>query len=233
MREVAPTLGPVQKVPGIKHDELQVAARTTGAGVYAPYSPNGASVRLLRYGGGSVAVGKLKGVLANALGVATGIGGRVWVMWGGDSGGIAVTRSNMAVTRFEPIQHLDPRPFTLDRLYGDGRLGGLDLLVDEAPKSAPTASGGFYARVLAELSVLATIASKTAKTGKILSYSVKVKVSDAGDPVASAVVHLDGKTAKTNSKGAAVLKLPGSAATTQKLRVSRPSYQLVSRSLEL
>ena len=39
--------------------------------------------------------------------VATGLDGRLWVMWGdvnGSASRIAVTRSNKAGTKFEPIQ---------------------------------------------------------------------------------------------------------------------------------
>lgn len=55
-------------------------------------------------------------------------------MWG-DEHGIAVTRSNTAVTRFEPIQRLDHASTTLYRLAGDGRNALLDLFVDEIPNT--------------------------------------------------------------------------------------------------
>lgn len=150
MRAAAPTLGSATKAPGKTRDELVIASRDTGPGVFGAYTPDGSHVRLLRYGGGTVAVGKLKGVDANVMGVATGLGGRIWVMWGQDGMPVAVTRSNKAVARFEPIQRVNPDPFTLYRLSGDGRLGPLDLFVDQIPSSKKTIppSGTFYARVL-------------------------------------------------------------------------------------
>ena len=43
-------------------------------------------------------------------------------MWADDSGGgVAVTRSNKAVTRFEPIQHLKLKSAVIYRVSGDGR----------------------------------------------------------------------------------------------------------------
>ena len=81
--------------------------------------------------------------------------GRIWVMWGNAAvgGGVAVTRSNMAVTRFEPIQRLKLKSGSLYRLSGDGRLGPLDLLVDQIPDVSPIQpAGSFYGRVLPELS---------------------------------------------------------------------------------
>ncbi len=50
------------------------------------------------------------------MGVATGIDGRIWMMWGSDSGEISVTRSNKAATKFEPIQKLHDRVTILGRL---------------------------------------------------------------------------------------------------------------------
>ena len=94
-------------------------------------------MRLLRYGGGTVAVGSLASATPAALGVATGIDGRIWVMWGSDNGNIAVTRSNKAVTRFEPIQQLSDKIVTLFHLAGDGRLGPLDLLADQLADTNP------------------------------------------------------------------------------------------------
>ena len=73
-------------------------------------------------------------------------------MWGDDSGGgVNVTRSNKAVTRFEPIQHLNPNSAILYRLSGDGRLGPLDLLVDQIRNVTPIQPPGlFYGRALAD-----------------------------------------------------------------------------------
>src|ERR1700760_4429840 len=69
---------------------LRVAGRDTGPGVFAGYPADFATtthMRLLRYGGGSVAVGSVKGLHAASWGVATGPDGRLWGAWAGGGNG--------------------------------------------------------------------------------------------------------------------------------------------------
>ena len=102
---------------------------------------------------------------AKELGVATGLDGRIWVMWGDDSGGgVAVTRSNKAVTRFEPIQHLKPNSAVLYRISGDGRLGPLDLLVDQIPEREPDSAAGRVLRPSARGALGGVLASSRSRT---------------------------------------------------------------------
>jgi hypothetical protein len=212
LNQVAPTVGTPQMVPGPLRNQLVVAGRSTGPGVFAAYSPDNKNVRLLRYGGGSVALGSAKGVTPNRMGVATGPGGRLWVMWGAESQKIAVTRSNKAVTRFEPIQRIPLNANGLARLSGDGQLGPLDLLADGlAPGGATPAT--MYARVLAELSAKGSL-----KKGKL-----KVTVTDAGDPVSGAKVKAAGKTATTNGSGLATLSL-GKSVKHVTVKITAPGY---------
>jgi hypothetical protein len=204
--------------------------------VFAAYSADGTHVRLLRYGGGTVAVGSRKGTGAKRLGVATGPDGRMWVMWGDDSGGgIAVTRSNKAVTRFEPIQHVNPNAFGLARIFGDGRLGPLDLLVDEIPtvKGSPPPAGLYYRRLLPLLSAGQKVTKVKSKSGKLLGFALKVTVSDAGDAVQGATVSAKGTHGKTGKNGVAILSLPASAAGATTVKVTAPAYTPLSVSLQL
>jgi len=231
---VAPAVGAPQLVPGQQRNELVIAGRDTGPGVFAAYTPDNKVVRLVRYGGGSVAVGSVAGVTPKTLGVATGPDGRIWVMWGDDSAGLAVTRSNKGVTRFEPIQHLTHVPSSLFRLAGDGRLGPLDLLVDEIPpvKSGPIPPAGtFYARVLPVLSMTVGSTAVKDKHGKVTGYTLTVKVTDAGDPVAAATVQAAGHTAKTTAAGTAKLSIPPQASGHVTVTVTKPTYQVLSRSV--
>jgi hypothetical protein len=213
LQAVAPKIGSPQLALGQPRDYLVLAGRDSGPGVFAAYTPDGSHVRLLRYGAGTVAVGSLAGVTAKVLAVATGLGGRIWVMWGDEAGGVAVTRSNRAVTRFEPIQHLNPNAFTLWNLAGDGRLGPLDLLVDETANSKgvipPPAA--FYARVLPELSAKVSAHAAKDKAGKVTAHNLIVKVTDAGDAVAGTTVSAKGHHKKTNAHGVAKLTIVGSA----------------------
>lgn len=114
-------------------------------------------------------------------------------------------RANKAVTRFEQIQHLNPNAFSLERISGDGRLGPLDLLVDEIPnfKGAVPPAGEFYARVLPELSASASVTKIKSKSGKLLGFKLAVAVADAGDAVQGATVSVKGHNAKTSKTGVA------------------------------
>jgi hypothetical protein len=215
------TGGPTVKVPGQTRNEVVISGRDSGPGIFAAYTTDGTSVRLARYGGGSVSVGSVSGVTAKLLGTATGLDGRIWVMWGDENGGVALTRSNRAVTRFEPIQRVDPHAFTLYRLGGDGRLGPLDLLVE---MSKGQSGGTFAARVLPVLSDSTKSAAVKNKSGAVIAHVLTVTVSDAGDPVPGATVTVQGHHATTTKKGLVQVTLPGAGGTTQ-LTVTAPGYQ--------
>jgi hypothetical protein len=195
--------------------------------VYGAYTTNNKSVKLIRYGGGSVSVGSLKSVTPKAMGVATSLAGRIWVMWGDDSvgGGVAVTRSNKAVTRFEPIQKLKPNSGSLYRLSGDGRLGPLDLLVGQIPNTNPIqAPGSFYARVLPVMSVATSVHAIKNKKLKVVGHKLEVAVSDAGDAVAGASVAAGKKSGTTNSKGVITLTFSGASPGRVSLTVTKAGY---------
>jgi hypothetical protein len=235
LQGVAPTLGSAQQVPGQSRTALVLAGRDTGPGVFGAYTPDGTHVRLLRYGGGSVAVGSRAGTTAKVLGVATGLDGRIWVMWGDDGGGgIAFTRSNKAVTRFEPIQDADPRAGSIYRVQGDGRLGPLDLLVDAIPsgKGPVQPTGLYYARVWPELSATASVTAVKNK-GLVVAHKLSVVVTDAGDPVAGATVSAKGQQKKTNAQGVAVLTLAGAAGGPATVTVTAPKYRVLTETVQL
>ncbi len=221
IRAVAPALGAVMQVPGQLRDEQVLAGRDSGAGVFTAYTTDGQRVSLLRYGGGSVSVGRVTGVSAKDMGVATGRGGRIWVMWGDENGGLVVTRSNRAVTRFEPLQRVNPHAFTLYRISGDGRLGPLDLFADEIPtvggKLQP--AGSFHARVLPELT--ASVRATASGHGR---HALSVRVTDAGDAVAGAKVSVAGRSSTTGPSGTARLLLPATVLDPVTVAVRRAGY---------
>jgi hypothetical protein len=226
IRGAAPALQSPTRIPGNTKNEAVISGRDKGSGVFAAYTTDNSHVRLIRYGGGSIAVGSLTGVTPKAIGTATGLDGRIWVMWGDENGGIAITRSNKAVTKFEPIQQVNPHAFSLYRVGGDGRLGPLDLLVEMIPeannKTLPP--GTFHARVLPELTGTPSAVTIT-QNGKTTGYKLTVTVTDAGDAVSGATVQVDGKSAKTASNGVAKLTLPASAPGTATVTVTAPTYQ--------
>ena len=233
LQAVAPSLGTPQLVPGQHRNQLVVAGTAPGSHFYAAYTMDNTSVRLLEYGGGSVAVGAVPGVNADVLGVATGLAGRIWVMWGDSGHGIAVTRSNTAVTRFEPIQHLPYQSTSLYRLAGDGQYGPLDLLVDEIPNTGGgQVPGTFFARVLPKLSAKATVKAVKSKKGVIVSHKVIVAVTDAGDP-AHAIVKIAGQQQTTNNSGIATFSLAASIKGTVTVTVSALDYAVTTTSVHL
>jgi hypothetical protein len=189
-------------------------------------------VRLLRYGGGSVAVGSVKGLHAAVSSVATSLDGRLWVMWAGDINGhgvTAFTRSNKAVTRFEPIQTGRFTWADLFTLSGDGRLGPLDLLMSGTPDTkGPLVQGIYYARLLPELSV--TIGKTSVGKGK---FKLKAVVTDAGDAVSGATVSAKGKSKTTGAKGSAQLTINGSAGDHVNVTITHSGYRSLTVSVKL
>jgi hypothetical protein len=236
IQTVAPSAGTPDKVPGQPRDDEVVAGRDKGPGVFGAYTTDNRHVRLLRYGGGTVAVGSPASVIPVALGVATGIGGRIWVMWGGDSGNIAVTRSNKAVTKFEPIQHLSDKIITLLDLAGDGRLGPLDLLAEQIADTHPLLPTGVYhARVLPELSAAVKVQPIAATRNKkvVIAHTLTVTVTDAGDTVSGATVAVKGQLKRTSGKGVAKITLPGARTGKVTVTVTAPTYQKLTTAVQL
>lgn len=229
VQAVAPTIGNAEQWPGQTKPELVISGRDSGAGVYGAYTPDSNHVRLQRYGGGSVAVGSLSGVTASSLGTATGLDGRIWVIWGNENG-IALTRSNKAVTRFEPIQELNLGAVTLYRVGGDGRLGPLDLLVEMIPKANDKVlpAGVFHARVLPELSATTSLKTVKNKAGTVIAHKLTVHVRDAGDPVSGAKVSASGKAANTGATGNATITLQASVSGTVTVTVTRGGYKALT-----
>lgn len=235
-QQVAPTEGAAHKVPVPSQygtgEPLILAGRDSGPGVFGAYPANYAAttkIRLLRYGGGSVAVGSVKGLHADVSGVGTGPDGRIWVVWSGQINGqgiTAVTRSNKAVTRFEPIQRYSANWSYLFTLSGDGRLGPLDLLLGGTPavKSGPAVGGIYYARILPELS--ANVSVKKVGDGK---FKLKVKANDAGDAVTGANASAKGKSSKTNSKGKAEFTIKGSSGDHVTVKIAHSGYQVLKQ----
>ena len=238
LQQAAPTTGAAVKapVPSQYHTSpaLILAGRDTGSGVFAAYPAdfgNTSHMRLLRYGGGSVAVGSIKGLHAASWGVGTGPSGRIWVMWAGEINGkgvIAITRSNKAVTRFEPVVIYRFDWASLFSLAGDGRLGPLDLLMSGLPAKAGAVGGIYNARALPVLS-----AGVTVKNPSKGHFTLKITVTDAGDALKGATVTVKGKTAKTNASGTASITLTGSAGQHVTLKVTAPTYQVLKQGATL
>jgi hypothetical protein len=240
LQQAEPTVGAVQKAPIPSQygtgAPLILADRDSGPGVFAAYPADygpTTHVRLLRYDGGSVAVGSVKKLHSEAAAAATGLDRRIWVIWAGEINGhgiMAFTRSNRAVTRFEPIQ---TERFTwtfLFSLSGDGRLGPLDLLMSGTPqvKSGPLVEGIYYTRLLPALS--ATVGVTSLGGGK---FQLKADVKDAGDAVSGAKVSAKGKSKTTGTSGSAKLTVSGSKGDHVTVTITAPGYSSLKTKVKL
>ena len=155
------------------------------------------------------------------------------MFWAGEINGhgiTAFTRSNKAVTRFEPIQTGRFTWADLFTLSGDGRLGPLDLLMSGTPdvKTGPLVQGLYYARVLPELS--ATITATSIANGK---FKLTANVTDAGDAVSGATVSAKGQSKTTSANGSAKLTIVGSAGDHVTVTITHPGYHVLKASVKL
>jgi hypothetical protein len=177
LRQVLPSLGPAQTIPGAKVDPPPLAART-GGGVFTAYTPDGASVKLLRFGGQPRAVPVPKGASVGTAGLAAGPDGRLWIYYGNPQT-TWVTRTSRSTSGFEPVRTLKSPPGAIQyfRLEGEGSAGPLDLFADVTVDGGAK-DGAYATHVFPQLSLAAS------RNGKKLV----VRVTDAGDPVAGARV---------------------------------------------
>lgn len=199
VQQVLPTRGSAVVLPlayALNDWNSSLSGRIGAPGVYVAYA-DAKAVRLYRYGGGAKTMAHGAYTSAAACPAPE---GRLWVAWGDKTGSLSVTRSNRAVSAFEPIQHLtlaqgkDGMTF----LQCEGSTGPVDLFADVQFGGAP---GFWHTHLLAQLSL--RVNATRAK--------VTVLVRDAGDPVVGAAITVGGKHLKTDAKGQATLKLkPGS-----------------------
>ena len=150
---------------------------------------DGKAVRLYRYGGGSKTLASGSYWSATTCAAPS---GRLWVAWGDTNGGLFVTRSNKAVSAFEPVQKLKLPGGALTFVQCEGSAGPVDLFASGQPNS-----GFLHTHVLAQFAIRAQ-----ASKGK-----VTVSVRDAGDPVAGVVVAVGGKHLTTDAHGLVSLTL--------------------------
>jgi hypothetical protein len=157
-------------------------------------------------------------------------------MWGDDSGGgVAATRSNKAVTRFEPIQRLKPNSGVIYRVSGDGRLGPLDLLVDQGlnVKGSIPPPGLYHGHTLPVLTAPFSVKPIKNKKLAVIGHTLTVTVSDAGDPVTGAKIAAGSLVAKTNGKGVAQIKFGSKVKGKLKVTVTAPGYWPLTETVAL
>ena len=143
------------------------------------------------------------------VGLAAAPGGRLWIYWDRE-GKLYASRTNPEVTKFGAIVKYSA-PLggdgSIHRLAGEGSLGSLDLM---ALIDLDGHLNWWLERLMPGLTV-EVLGDGTVEAGK----KVKVKVTDAGDPVkgvdAYIVVGKDHIEKATNASGVAKLKVPANA----------------------
>jgi hypothetical protein len=198
VKQVLPSAGPSVLLPSsLQGRNSGVSARIGAPGVYVAYTDT-KTVRLYRYGGPTKTIASGPYDVAS---VFAGPEGRLWVVWGGSTVGLYVTRSNRSVTGFEPVQKLalPSGANTVYNVQAEGSAGPLDLFADVLVGGNDR--GFRHTHVLARFAIQAHAAAK----GK-----VTVAARDAGDPVAGAALTVAGRHLHTDAKGQATLVLrPG------------------------
>ncbi len=219
VKRLLPAPGPALYLqsPSDSPQSSGVSARVGAPGVYVAWADaNAETVKLTRYLGptqtivhGPLPGGGLGGPNTTDLFAAP--GGRLWVAWWADrSNYLFVTRSNVAVSRFEPVQTLtlpanNDGVLPSSQLEGNGSAGPLDLFVDT---EIGNEQGFMYTHVRALCALKASV-------GKVIQFGrgapIVLSLTDAGDPVPGAQISVDGKHLLTGRGGAVRLSLaPGS-----------------------
>jgi hypothetical protein len=184
-----------------------VTGRIGAGGVYIAYGagyPSRKSVDLLRFGASSpLVVGR--GSSIENIDVAPAPEGRVWIMWS-DGAKVYAVRTNRAGTPVGSRVAVKPPPgsVSLFGLFGEGSLGKLDLVANSGTSSNAVAL--WHTQVLPPLEV-------DARGGVGV---VRVKVTDAGDPVSGVLVTVAGHHGVTNGHGAATIKVKQKGIVTAK-----------------
>lgn len=191
VQQVLPAQGARVVLPlpgGINDWNSSISGRIGAPGVYVAYA-DGKSAHLYRYRGGSLTLGR--GAFTSATACAA-PGGRLWVAWGDKVHGLFATRSNTAVTAFEPVQRLKlpQNADGLTYLQCEGSLGPVDLFAD----AFIGGGGGFWH---SHLLPRFTLQARPSKAG------VTLVARDAGDPLAGATIKVAGKKLQTDANGQA------------------------------
>lgn len=211
-------IGSAVNMPGTSDMAIGMLGRTPvvarpGGGFYVAYAtgyPSLTSVRLWRVGAGASSRLGNAGPSGNASAtLAAAADGRLWVAWKADRGGkphVFARRSNPAASVFGA---------TVDAGHPTGAASGYRLDANASGNAldlfgsfsigASSDAATFYRRTLAGLTLEAT----PAKLHRGRTSSVTFTVLDAGDPVRGASVRAGGRSALTDGKGRATLKLVG------------------------
>jgi hypothetical protein len=203
-----------------------------GGGVYVAYPggyPTTTQVRLWRIADSKSAV-LATSKSDHIVSIAADPDGRLWVFWveRSSSPQVFARRSNKAATKFGPAVKVKPpagqqSAFKVD---GNASAGALDLVVlfgGSAPGNAQ-----WHTQILPALAVKAS----PTKINGGKATAVKFTVSDP-DPVKGAKVSAGGKSATTDSKGHATIKLSPTKAKKLTAKATRAGYTSATTKIKI
>jgi hypothetical protein len=115
---------------------------------------------------------------------------------------------------------------TVNNLFLDGTKGPVDLLTNtQLSTTAGFPTALWHTQLLPALKLTVSASSFSHKKAATLTF----KATDVGDPVPGVKVTFDGKSARTNSKARAVIKLPKGVSVGERLAVAKvTSWQSAS-----
>jgi len=201
-----------------------------GGGLYVAYEgayPVHSKVLLWRVGATSSTLLGKSAYGVRSVGVASTPTGRLWVYWTAQSSSgspiVYARRSNLQATTWGPAIALSP-PAGADsswNLVGNGQAGRLDLLGSFTVGSSSI--GTFHTQVLPGLALSAS--PTHLNVGAANPQNDTFLVSDAGSPLAGALVQVGSKHGTTNGNGKVTLALgPFAHKTHLKAKASRSGY---------
>ncbi|MCW2928672.1 MAG: hypothetical protein JWM86_2640 [Thermoleophilia bacterium] len=217
MQQLAPTVGAPTLLPRIGTSGLSRGSRIplvsrVGGGVYAAYCdvyPTCSGIRLAAQGRPSLRLALTNAqvpTVADSVWAAAGPSGRIWLTWT-NRDGLYLTRTNKAVTKWEPVQKL-ALPRVIDTPWSttaEGSRGWLDIVATLGVTNAAGATEirAWHQRAKPKLSLVAPLAVQHSNRAR----TVLLRLTDAGDPVVGKV-RFRGVTRTTNVRGYASFTIP-------------------------
>jgi len=192
-----------------------ITGRHGANGVYIAYAagyPSQKNVDLMRFGGSQPIVVGAGNSIANVA-IAPAPEGRLWIMWS-DSGKIYAARTNKEVTHVgaRTTVKAPPGSVSIFGVWGEGSPGKLDLLASSGTATNQVAM--WQTQVLPPLDIVAV--------GGV--GVVKVKVTDAGDPLAGVLVTVAGHQGRTGANGIVTIKV-GQKSGPVVAKATKPGYK--------
>jgi hypothetical protein len=238
-QRVLPTVGAPVRAPSsfnagqVNHPNQQVAmVARPGGGVFLAYCEPSTTAQCARIGLWKVGAAKAATVpgstVASHVALSAGPGGRLEIAWFGvSSNRMNLVWTNHSATKFSGARAIGPTPntITVNNLFIDGTKGPVDLLSNDQLTTTGFPTALWHTQLLPALKLAVSTRSFSHKSKVTLSF----KVTDVGDPVPGVKVSFDGKSARTNAKGVAVIKLPKGVAKGKRTAVARvTSWQAAS-----